>query len=205
MWESKMFGRFKQKPAAEELKTTAETSIGEKPSKKPKCIQKPAQAAEDNILESTQTPTEVKATEKPFVAIEEYSSVSEIAKSIDHKLAVTKSTLGKYLRQLDDRRSVAEKSQRIYNLVSKIANTKPPKDASNEVDVNGLEIVLDATALNEVSAIEAVVRSQQQRLVALQQAREALQTLNQAGDTEGIRYLALEKEGIPEQILLKLQ
>jgi hypothetical protein len=200
MWESKMFGRFKQKPAAEELKTTAETSIGEKPSKKPKCIQKPAQAAEDNILESTQTPTDVKATEKPFVAIEEYSSVSEIAKSIDHKLAVTKSTLGKYLRQLDDRRSVAEKSQRIYNLVSKIANTKPPKDASNEVDVNGLEIVLD-----EVSAIEAVVRSQQQRLVALQQAREALQTLNQAGDTEGIRYLALEKEGIPEQILLKLQ
>jgi hypothetical protein len=90
-------------------------------------------------------------------------------------------------------------------VVAKVANTKPSKDAQNKVDINGLEIVLDATALNELSAIENVVRSHQQRLIALQQAREALQTLDKAGDTEGIKYMALEKEGIPEQILLKLQ
>jgi len=48
------------------------------------------------------------------------------------------------------------------------------------------------------------VKSHQQRLMALQQAREALKTLDQVGETEGIKYLALEREGIPEQILLKL-
>jgi hypothetical protein len=223
-----MFGRFKKKPALEEPKATEEPKvteepkhevierpqatdkpqkeeITEKPSKKPKRTRKPAQATEDNNPESPQTPSDVKAIEKPFVAIKEYGSVSEIAESIDHELAETKSALGEYLRQLDDRRTVAEKSQRLYNVVSKIADAKPSKESPNKVDVNGLEIVLDATALNELSAIETVVRSHQQRLIALQQAREALQTLNQAGDTEGIRYLTLEKEGIPEQILLKLQ
>jgi hypothetical protein len=63
---------------------------------------------------------------------------------------------------------------------------------------------LDATALNELRAIESVVQSHQQRLIALQKALEALKALDQVGDTEGIRYLALEKEGIPERILLKL-
>jgi hypothetical protein len=80
----------------------------------------------------------------------------------------------------------------------------PSKGNSNSVDLNGLEIVLDATVLNELTAIENVVKSHQHRLIALQKAREALKALDQAGDTEGIKYLALEKEGIPEQILLKL-
>ena len=223
-----MFDRFKKKTAAEETKATEEPKVTkepkhevtekpqtidkpqkkevtEKPSKKTKRTQKPAQATEDNTPESPQTPSDAKAPEKPFVAIKEYRSVSEIAESIEHELAETKSALGEYLRQLDDRRAVAEKSQKLYSVVSKIANAKPSKDAPNKVDVNGLEIVLEATALNELSAIETVVKSHQQRLIALQQAREALQTLNQAGDTEGIRYLALEKEGIPEQILLKFQ
>jgi hypothetical protein len=223
-----MFGRFKKKPEPEETKATEEPKVTEepkqevtekpqtidkpqkeeaieKPSKKAKRTQKPTQATENISPESPQTPSDVKATEKPFVAIKEYSSVSEIAESIEHELSETKSALGEYLRQLDDRRTVAEKSQKLYNVVSKIANAKPSKDAPNKVDVNGLEIVLDATALNELSAIETVVKSHQQRLIALQQAREALQTLSQAGDTEGIRYLTLEKEGIPEQILLKLQ
>ena len=116
----------------------------------------------------------------------------------------TKSALGEYLRQLEDRRSVAEKAKKLYDVVSKIADNKPSKDASDKVNINGLEIVLDATALNELSAIENVVKSHQQRLIALQKAREAVKTLDEAGDTEGILYLALEKEGIPEQILLKL-
>jgi hypothetical protein len=40
--------------------------------------------------------------------------------------------------------------------------------------------------------------------MALQQTQEALKALDQVSDSEGIRYLALERDGIPEQILLKL-
>jgi Lon protease-like protein len=146
----------------------------------------------------------VKETVKPFVGIKEYSSAMEIAENIDREIAETKSALGEYLRQLDDKRGVAEKTKRLHDVVAKMANKKEAKESSNQIEVNGLEIVLDATALNELTAIESVVKSHQQRLMALQQAREALQTLDQAGDTEGIKYLALEREGIPEQILLKL-
>ena len=88
--------------------------------------------------------------------------------------------------------------------MAKLANKKETKENPNEIEVNGLEIVLDATPLNELTAIESVVKSYQQRLMALQQAQEAMQTLDNAGDTEGIRYLVLEKEGVPERILLKL-
>jgi len=38
----------------------------------------------------------------------------------------------------------------------------------------------------------------------LQKVREALKWLDQLGDTEGLRYLVLEDEGIPERILFKI-
>ncbi len=215
-----MFDRFKKKPeteepvVAEEPKVTEEPKpeITEKPqapgkqskkTKRTKKSRKPAKTAEDNTPKSPQAPIDVTA-KKPFIGIKEYSSVSEIAESIDKELAETKSALGEYLRQLDDRRTVAERTQRIHKIVAKIADKKPSEGNSNHVDLNGLEIVVDATVLNELTAIENVVKSHQKRLIALQKTREALQTLDHAGATEGITYLTLEKEGIPEQILLKL-
>jgi hypothetical protein len=128
----------------------------------------------------------------------------EIAENIDQEIAATKSALGGYLRQLDEVRAVAEKSKRLHDVVAKVAGKKQSIENPEQIEVNGLEIVLDATPLNELTAIESVVRSHQQRLLDLQKAREALEPLDQFGDTEGIRYLVLEKEGIPEQILLKI-
>ena len=219
-----MFGRFKKKTepekpkvtedpkVAEEPKVTEETKpevtekpqASEKPSKKPKKTKKQTKATEENSPKNPQAPADVTTKKKPFIGIKEYSSVAEIAESIDKELAETKSALGEYLRQLDDKRTLAERTQRIHKIVAKIADKKPSKVDSNYVDLNGLEIVVDATVLNELTAVENVVKSHQQRLIALQKAREALQTLDQAGTTEGIKYMALEKEGIPEQILLKL-
>ena len=212
-----MFDRFKKKPETEEPVVAEEPKVTEEPkpevtekphtpekqSKKAKKSRKPAKAAEDNTSKSPQAPTDATA-KKPFIGIKEYSSVSEIAESIDKEIAETKSALGEYLRQLDDRRTVAERTQRIHKIVAKIADKKPSEGNSNHVDLNGLEIVVDATVLNELTAIENVVKSHQKRLIALQKTRKALQTLDQAGATEGIKYVALEKEGIPEQILLKL-
>lgn len=208
-----MFNIFKKKPEPaepklEDHKVTEEPEpevaekleTAEKPRKKVKRTRKPAKAAED----TPQRHVDPKATEKPFVGINEYASVTEIAAKISKEIAETKTALGEYLRSLDDKRAIAEKTQKIHNIVTKMANKKETKENPNQIDVNGLEIVLDATALNELTAIESVVQSHQQRLIALQKALEALKTLDQVGDTEGIRYLALEREGIPERILLKL-
>jgi hypothetical protein len=150
------------------------------------------------------THTERKAAENVFTGIIEYGSAEEIEEHIDKQIAHTKSALGEYLRQLDEVRGIAEKSKKLHDIVAKVSGKKQRTENPEQIDVNGLAIVLDATPLHELDALESVLRSHQQRLLALQKAKEALTPLDQFGDTEGIQYLVLEKEGIPEQILLKI-
>ncbi len=136
--------------------------------------------------------------------IKEYTSAQSIAEALDKQLAETKSVLGEYLRKLDDIRTLAEKSKKIRDTVLKIAGKKASTDNPSEVTVGTLNIILDATPFHELSAIESVVRSHQERLLVLQKVREALKWLDQLGDTEGLKYLVLEDEGIPERILFKI-
>jgi hypothetical protein len=136
--------------------------------------------------------------------IKEYTSAQAIAEALDKQLAETKSVLGEYLRKLDDIRTLAEKSKKIRDTVLKLAGKKPTNDNPSEITVGTLNIILDATPFHELSAIESVVRSHQERLLVLQKVREALKWLDQLGDTEGLKYLVLEDEGIPERILFKI-
>jgi hypothetical protein len=200
-----MFDRFKKKPETEETKPeiTEEPQAAKKPSKKAKRTREPDKTPEDTDL-PVHADGDVKAAENEVIGIKEYGSAVEIAEKIDNEIAETKSALGDYLRRLDNVRAVAEKSKRLHDVVAKVAGKKQSMETQEQIEVNGLEIVLDATPLNELTAIESVVRSHQQRLLDLQKAKEALATLDRFGDTEGIRYLVLEKEGIPEQILLKI-
>ena len=189
-----------------EPEVAVKSSAEKKSSKKGKKTTKPEKTAEDVEPQAPQAREDagLKVAEKEFVGIKEYSSALEISEKLDEEIAKAKSALGGYLRQLDDVRGVAERSKRLYDIVGKMAGKKQSMEKLDAVEVNGLEIVLDATALNELSAIESVVKSYQQRLMDLKKAQESLKTLDQVGDTKGIRYLVLEREGIPEQILLKL-
>jgi hypothetical protein len=193
-----MFDILKKKP---ELKVAEKPRTMKKPRRNVKRTRKSDEKPKHTIL---QIHTDQKENEKTFVRIKEYSSTSEIAEKIDKEIAETKSALGGYLRQLDDKRVVAEKSKKLHDIVSKLANKKQTKENPSQIEVNGLEIVPDATPLHELTAIESVVKSHQQRLLDLQEAQKALEPLNQFGDTEGIKYIVLEKEGIPERILLKI-
>lgn len=136
--------------------------------------------------------------------IKEYTSAQAIAEALDQQLADTKSVLGEYLRRLDEIRTIAEKSKKIRETVLKLAGKKPQAENTNEIVVGTLNIVLDANPFHELIAIESVVRSHQERLLVLQKVREALKWLDQLGDTDGLKYLVLEDEGIPERILFKL-
>jgi hypothetical protein len=139
------------------------------------------------------------------VEIKEYESAEEIADTLDKDISNTKSTLGEYLRRLDEIRSLAEKSKKIREVVMKLAGkSKGASESLGEISVGTLNIVLDANPFHELTAIESVVRSHQERLLVLQKAREALKWLDQLGDTEGLKYLVVENEGVPERILFKI-
>lgn len=141
---------------------------------------------------------------KLVVEIKEYDSAEDIAEKLDQNISETKSTLGEYLRRLDDIRALAEKSKKIREVVMKLAGKKASAETLGEITLGRLNVVLDATPFHELTAIEEVVKSHQERLMVLQKAREALKWLDQLGDTGGLKYMVVEKEGVPERILFKL-
>jgi hypothetical protein len=138
------------------------------------------------------------------VELKEYDSANEIAKTLDSGIAQTKSMLGDYLRRLDEIRTLAERSKKIRDVVFKLAGKKGAQQNLGEITVGNLNVVLDANPFHELTAIEEAVRSQQERLLVLQKAREALKWVDQIEDTEGLKYLVLESDGVPEKILLKI-
>jgi hypothetical protein len=191
-----MFGKQKKRP---------EPKVIEEPeSAKTKQPSKPEKTPEDHATQLEPAHADLKTAENVFVGIIEYGSAVEIAEHIDTEIAHAKSALGEYLRQLDDVRTVAEKSKKLHDVVAKVSGRNQRTENPEQIDVNGLAIVLDATPLHELEALESVLRSHQERLLALQKAKDALAPLDQFGGTEGIRYLVLEREGVPEQILLKI-
>ena len=138
------------------------------------------------------------------VELKEYESAMEIAKSMDTDISKTKSILGEYLRRLDSIRNLAERSKKIREVVFKLAGKKSAQSSLGEISVGDLSVILDANPFHELTAIEQVVRSQQDKLLVLQKAREALNWVDQIGDTEGLRYIVVQSDGVPERILLKI-
>ncbi len=138
------------------------------------------------------------------VELKEYDSAGDIAGKIDGEISRTKSVLGEYLRRLDEIRALAERSKKIRDVVFKLAGKKANQENLGEISVGSLNVVLDANPFHELTAIEEVVRSQQDRLLVLQKSREALKWVDQIGDTDGLKYLVLEDDGVPSRILFKI-
>ena len=138
------------------------------------------------------------------IELKEYESAIEIAKAMDNDISKTKSVLGEYLRRLDSIRNLAERSKKIREVVFKLAGKKSAQSSLGEIEVGDLSVILDANPFHELTAIEQVVRSQQDRLLVLQKARDALNWVDQIGDTEGLKYIVMQNDGVPERILLKI-
>jgi hypothetical protein len=138
------------------------------------------------------------------VELKEYDSAAEISDTLDNEISRVKSMLGEYLRRLDDIRALAERSKKIRDMVFKLAGKSSGRENLGEINIGDLNVILDASPFHELTAIEKVVRNQQDRLSILQKAREALNWLDEIEETQGIKYLVVEKDGAPERILLKI-
>jgi hypothetical protein len=139
-------------------------------------------------IEDPEKQVELKTLKNHCAEIKKYSSLSQISEKIDQQIATTKVILGEYLRQLDN----------IRHLVIETSGKK-----RKPAYLNGFEIVVDAMPTNELIAMESVVRSYSQHLTTLKSIKESLNQLCQLQDVEGITYFVLEKEGIPERIILR--
>ena len=138
------------------------------------------------------------------VEIKEFGSVEDIEEALDKEISKTKSELGEYLRRLDAIRALAEKTKKVRQVVMKLAGKKVDAERLGEISIDNVNVVLDASPLDELNALESVVRSHQERLLKVQKAREGLKPLDELGDTEGVTFLIVETDGVPERILLKV-
>ena len=137
--------------------------------------------------------------------LKEYESVKEIVKALDDNINLTKNMLGQYLRRLDEIRSLAERSKKVRDIVTKLAGKKAGAASPlGEISLGGLNVVLDANPFQELTAIEDAVRSQQDRLLMLQKALEGMKWADQLEDTDGLKFMVLESDGVPARILLKI-
>jgi hypothetical protein len=53
-----------------------------------------------------------------------YASIPELAEALDKKISDTKSSLGEYLRKLDEIRNLAEKSKKIRDTVMRLSGKR---------------------------------------------------------------------------------
>jgi hypothetical protein len=137
--------------------------------------------------------------------LKEYESVKEIVKALDDRINLTKTMLGEYLRRLDEIRSLAERSKKVRDIVTKLAGKKAAAaNTLGEINVGDLNVVLDANPFHELTAIEDAVKSQQDRLLMLQKAREGMKWVDQIEDADGLKFMVLENDGVPARILLKI-
>ena len=83
------------------------------------------------------------------VEIKEYNSAQEIADTLDTEIAETKSTLGEYLRRLDEIRSLAEKSKKIHEVVLKMAGKKMANENQGEIALGTINVILDANPFHD--------------------------------------------------------
>jgi len=137
------------------------------------------------------------------IELRTYDSPTGIIEAVDSEIVRTKSTLGEYLRRLNEIRSLAEKSRKIREVFFKLAGKRETQENFNELTIGNLDIVLDADSWSELTAVEEAVRSQQERLLELQKAREALKWIDQIGNIEGFKYIVLENNGIQKKILIR--
>jgi len=136
--------------------------------------------------------------------IKKYNSVEEIAESLDEKISQTKSNLGELLRKLDEVRKLAETSKKIREIVMKSSGKKNEvNEGLGEIEVGNVKIVLDANPSQQMTAIVSAVKSHQENLLDLQQARQGLKSLEELGSTEGLEFIVLENQFLPELIMLK--
>lgn len=139
------------------------------------------------------------------VELKEYGSPLEMAKSLESQVGRTKSTLGEYLRRLDEIRTLAERQKKVRDVVSKLAGKKQSQNNNGEIIHGDLRIILETSPLDELTAIEEAVKSQQERLLVLQRTIEGMKWVDQVEDAEGLKYIVLERDGVPTKILLKIQ
>jgi len=134
------------------------------------------------------------------LVIREFTSVSELIKSIDDAIADLRKILGEYLRKVEELRVKAEQENKLKNILSKlgVAATAP----ANELNLKTVKVYINPTSEQELTSLEAALENINAKLTQLIAMRKDLDALAPLSDLN-VKITVVYVDGLPKTILLK--
>jgi len=106
-------------------------------------------------------------------SIREFESISEFLKSVDDTISEYRKRLGELLRRLEELRVRAEQEKKLRALLSKLGLSETA--VANEVALRNVRIVVNPTAIQELTAMEAAVEALNNKVTLLTAVRKELE------------------------------
>ena len=133
-------------------------------------------------------------------SIREFESISEFLKSVDDTISEYRKRLGELLRRLEELRVRAEQEKKLRALLSKLGLSETA--VANEVALRNVRIVVNPTAIQELTAMEAAVEALNNKVTLLTAVRKELEILS--GIEVGAKLSVIYVDEVPRTIVLRL-
>ncbi|MCE4618916.1 MAG: hypothetical protein F7C37_05680 [Desulfurococcales archaeon] len=141
------------------------------------------------------------ADEGKLIDIVTYGSVSDFFKDLDAKLVEMRSKLGELLRRLEGAKAKAEVLVRLESLLAETASGA--KIGGTEISLGTAKAVVNPTPKQEFDILVDVVRSLQNRIVAMERVRKEVEPLAKLGDLE-LKLEVVYENGLPTRIMIRM-
>ncbi len=141
------------------------------------------------------------ADQPKLLDVKRYSSVGDFLKELDAEITRLKGELGELLRRLDSAKAKAEVLVKLENLLS--STTGGGKLGGTEIPLGQAKAIINPTPKQEFDILVDIVRSLQNRIVALERVRKDMEPLVKLGDLD-LTLEVIYENGIPSKILVKM-
>ena len=133
--------------------------------------------------------------------IKEFSSLTELFKYLDTQIDELRRKLGELLRIIEEVRIKAEQERKLKSLLSKVAGTSVESQAT-VVELKNLKLLINPNAESEMSLLEQLAETINNKMMLLQSIRRDLEVLRGEDIIASIRVVMID--GIPRGVILKL-
>jgi len=133
--------------------------------------------------------------------IKEFSSLAELFKYLDTQIDELRRKLGELLRIIEEVRVKAEQERKLKSLLSKVTGTSI-ESQSTVVELKNLKLLINPNAESEMSLLEQLAETINNKMMLLQSIRRDLEVLRGEDIIASIRVIMID--GIPRGVILKL-
>lgn len=132
-----------------------------------------------------------------------FDSGADFIKYVDQAIADIKQSLGVYMKKVEEIRQRYEKVRKRHDTLKKLLGGKKEITGdTKQLEVAGFKVLINPTAEYELSLLENIVSSLQEKLVAFEKTKELLPIIK---DEEEMKISMVLDDGIPSGFMLYVE